>query len=151
MSIETGIERERTEMYGEDTVFVSGIHDVNVILGRWVRLCRELNDKNLQDSKHIHITSFAPTEEEAPEWDILILTLLNRDLWVTLDYDIEFHEYVLDFCWNERNRFISLINIPLQNLPQLNYNAVIRLNDKSNGSWCHRVHDLKSIVTYRPG
>jgi hypothetical protein len=56
--------------------------------------------------------------------------LLHSGFWVTLDYDVRFHEYVLENGWNEHDRFISMISVKLPQVHQLNYNACIKIDDK---------------------
>ena len=66
---------------------------------------------------------------------------------VTLDYDVEYHEWVLETGMTERHNFIPLLSVKLPYVNQLGYNACIKIDDSdfkhSNpGVWIHQVHDL---------
>jgi len=74
--------------------------------------------------------------------------LLKENYMVTLDYDVRYHEYVIEAEYNEHNKFISQISVKLPYIEQLNYNACIKIDDKdfkaSNaGVWIHQVRDLQ--------
>ena len=66
---------------------------------------------------------------------------------VTLDYDVKYHDWVLENGFNERQNFISQISIKLPYINQLNYNACIKIDDtdfkfSNPGVWVHQIHDL---------
>ena len=74
--------------------------------------------------------------------------MLKEGYTVTLDYDVKYHEYVLEAGYNEESKFISQISVKLPYINQLNYNACIKIDDKdfkatNNGVWIHQVHDLQ--------
>ena len=78
----------------------------------------------------------------------MINPLLDRGYTVTLDYDVRYHEWVLESGYNEKNNFISQISVKLPYIDQLNYNACIKIDDKdfkatNPGVWIHQVHDLQ--------
>jgi len=73
--------------------------------------------------------------------------------WVTLDYNVKYSEEVLLTSWNEYNKFISMISVPIPYMSQHNYNTTIKLDDKhfnasNSGVWCHSLHDLRSRDVY---
>ena len=79
---------------------------------------------------------------------MLITELLKLGIWVTLDYDVKYHEFVLESGYNENDKFISMISVKLPYIDQLNYNACIKIDDKdfkaSNaGVWVHYARDLQ--------
>ena len=70
------------------------------------------------------------TEDEHEAWQKMVDELLHSGFWVTLDYDVKFHEEVLENGWNEHDQFISMISVKLPYVNQLNYNACIKIDDK---------------------
>ena len=133
----TGYEVEKTPAYDMDTLFVVGLQPLDKVLDK----AEETH------CEHIYLganQSFMPAEE----WDDLINPLLDRGYTVTLDYDVRYHEWVLESGYNEKNNFISQISVKLPYIDQLNYNACIKIDDKdfkaSNpGVWIHQIHDLQ--------
>ena len=66
---------------------------------------------------------------------------------MTLDYDVKYHEWVLESGYNERHNFISQISVKLPYVNQLNYNACIKIDDadfehSNAGVWIQPVHEL---------
>jgi hypothetical protein len=148
-----GTEVEHTPMYGQKTLFVVGLQNPKEILAR------ALNN----NCPHIYLganQSFNPThtgQEEQDQswrdWDFMVMELLKNDIWVTLDYDVKYHETILDYGMTEYDTFIPMISVKLPFINQLGYNACIKLDDKdfiaSNpGVWTHKVHDLMDRKTY---
>ena len=136
-----GTEVEHTPAYGQKTLFVIGLQNLKEILAR------ALNN----NCPHIYLganMSFHPeTEAEWTEWEYIVSGLVNEGIWVTLDYDLKYHEEVLEECWNEKNNFISMISVKMPYVKQLNYNACIKIDDKdfkatNPGVWVHNVSDL---------
>lgn len=136
-----GTEVEHSPAYGQRTLFVIGVQNPKEILAR------ALNN----GCPHIYLganQSFKPdSEEEWKEWTFVINTLLDADIWVTLDYDINLHEEVLLNNWCKRSTFIPMISVKLPFIKELNYNATLKIDDigfnESNpGVWTHSVHEL---------
>ena len=145
-----GTEVEHTPAYGQKTLFVIGLQNYKEIL------TRALNN----GCGHIYLganQSFRPNvgaahnvrnEDNWRDWNFIIDSLLKENIWVTLDYDIDHHEEVLEEGWVESNTFIPIISVKLPYINQLNYNACIKIDDKdfkaSNpGVWVHSVQDLQ--------
>lgn len=133
----TGTEVEHTPQYGERTLFVVGIRDVEEVAS----IAKE------KECKHIYCGANM-SWHQSEDWDAMILGLLKKDFWVTLDFPTTDMEWILDSGYTEYNRFIPMISVKLPYIDQLGYNACIKLDDKdfdsSNpGVWVHRVHDLK--------
>ena len=132
----TGYEVEKTPAFDMDTLFVVGCRPIEEVL--------EQAEKN--HVEHIYLganQSFVPKED----WESLVYALLDKKYMVTLDYDIKYHDWVLENGFNERHNFISQISVKLPYVNQLNYNACIKIDDSdfdhSNpGVWIHQVHDL---------
>lgn len=138
----TGKEIEHTPAYGMDTLFIVGIHSIEVI---------EKHLKLYPNIQHIFFGanhSFDPqTSEEHHEWDDMISYFLNENMLCSLDIPISqvenFHEY--SFC--EFNNFIPQIRVPIPFVKLWNYNTMIKIDDKdfnhSNpGVWTHSLHKL---------
>tara|TARA_B100000085_G_scaffold284301_1_gene317059 strand:- start:787 stop:1305 length:519 start_codon:yes stop_codon:yes gene_type:complete len=132
----TGYEVEKTPAFDMDTLFVVG--------------CRPLEEV-LKKAKETHVEhiylganhSFVPKED----WDDLVIGLLDAKYLVTLDYDVKYHEWVLESGYNERHNFISQISVKLPYVNQLNYNACIKIDDadfdhSNAGVWIQPVHEL---------
>jgi hypothetical protein len=145
-----GTEVEHTPAYGQKTLFVVGLQNYKEILSR------ALNN----GCGHIYLganQSFQPNsgaaqdirnEDNWRDWNFIVNGLLNDNIWVTLDYDIEYYEEVLEQGWVEYNSFIPMISVKLPYINQLNYNACIKIDDKgfneSNpGVWVHPVQGLQ--------
>ena len=86
----TGFEVEKTPAFDMDTLFVVG--------------CRPLEEVLEQAKKHYvdHIylganQSFVPKED----WEDLVNGLLNKKYLVTLDYDVKYHDWVIEMGFNQ--------------------------------------------------
>lgn len=143
-----GTEVEHSPAYGKKTLFLVGydhlIEDIEVA-------CRK------EKIDHVYLGanhSFDPDVSNGDEkWDNLVFGLLEKGYWVTLDYTLKYHEWVLESGYTEQHRFIPMISIRLPYIEQLNYNACIKLDDKTfdatnPGVWVHRVHDLLDRSKY---
>lgn len=141
----TGFEVEKTPAYDMDTLFVVGPQPLNDII----------KHAEHQGSEHIylganqsfHVDLIQNHQGELKSWSDIVIGLLNHDYWVTLDYDVKYHNWVLECGFNEYDKFISQISIKLPHIEQLNYNACIKLDDSdydatNPGIWIHQVHDL---------
>jgi len=72
-----------------------------------------------------------------------------------LDFDVKDVETVLEMRCNEHNNFIPQVSVKIPYIKQLNYNAMIKIDDKtfnaSNpGVWCHRAIDLMDHTKFTP-
>lgn len=137
----TGYEVEHTPVHGEHTLFVVGPQDPAEVIAKAKKEAVE----------HIYLganQSFNIDGGTSRQWDGLVQELCQAGFWVTLDYDVRYHEYVLEAGYNEQNKFISMISVKLPYIDQLNYNACVKIDDKdfkaSNaGVWVHYVRDLQ--------
>ena len=142
VSLFVGTEVEKTLAYGKRTLFVVGVHSVDVI----EKFAEQEN------CDHIYLganMSFEPNEA----WYTMVTSLLVSDLWVTLDYDVKHHDWVLEGCFNEHDKFISMISVKLPYISQLNYNACLKVDDRdfrstNTGVWVHSVHSLQDSSVY---
>ncbi len=142
-----GTEVEHTPAYGQKTLFVVGLQNLKEILAR------ALNN----NCPHIYLganQSFQPNNDgEWNEWEYIISGLVKENIWVTLDYDLKYHENILEESWNEKDTFISMISVKMPYVRQLNYNACIKIDDRgyretNPGVWVHSVHDLQTRKTF---
>ena len=137
----TGYEVEHTPVHGEHTLFVVGPQDPAEVIAKAKKEAVE----------HVYLganQSFNIDGGTSKQWDGLVEELCQAGFWVTLDYDVRYHEYVLDSGYNEHNKFISMISVKMPYIDQLNYNACVKIDDKdfkaSNaGVWVHYARDLQ--------
>ena len=145
----TGYEVEHTICHGMFTLFVVGTPPIEEILTK----AKEA------DVKHIYFgtsQSFNPKnismEEYAP-WDDVIRTCLQKDYWVSLDFGVEHIEGVIESGYSEWPRFVPMISVKLPYINQLNYNATLKLDDRTWGAtnpgvWTHHLQSLMSKDKY---
>ena len=147
----TGYEVEHTVAYGMFTLFVVGTPTVEEILVQ----------AQQHDVEQIYFgtsQSFSPksiSHEEYSAWDEVIIGCLKADYWVTLDFGVEHIEGVLESGYNEYAKFIPMISVKLPYINQLNYNATVKLDDRTWGAtnpgvWTHHLQSLmgKDKFTY---
>ncbi len=145
-----GTEVEHTPAYGQKTLFVIGLQNYKEILKRALNnSCGHIYlGANQSFRPNVGVAQDVRNEDNWRDWNFIIDSLLKENIWVTLDYDIDHHEEVLEEGWGESNTFIPMISVKLPYINQLNYNACIKLDDKdfkaSNpGVWVHSVQDLQ--------
>jgi hypothetical protein len=141
-----GTEVEHSPAFGMKTLFVIGSQDPTYVLGKAQR-------NNVQ---HIYFganQSFPnPGINDSVtwgSWESMIQACLDAGAWCTLDLDISCVEGLAESGLCENHRFIPMISAKLPYIELLNYNAVLKIDDKdfestNPGVWCHSVHDLKN-------
>ena len=145
----TGYEVEHTICHGMFTLFVVGTPPIEEILTK----AKEA------DVKHIYFgtsQSFNPTaisHEQYKSWDDVVIGCLKTDYWVSLDFGVEHIEGVLESGYNEYPRFVPMISVKLPYINQLNYNATLKLDDRTWGAtnpgvWTHHLQSLMSKDKY---
>lgn len=138
-----GTEVEHTPAFGLRTLFVVGIQPVEKILN----YCQE------RMCQHIYLganQSFQPDVQTTEHWDAMIRNVLKFGHITTLDFDVEYIEWVADGLYCENDLFIPQISVKIPYIRQLNYNATLKIDDRNfkstnPGVWCHRIHDLQDI------
>ena len=141
----TGYEVEHTICYGMKTLFVVGTPPLEDI----IYLATQ------KECKHIYFgtsQSFNPksiSQEEYKAWDEVIIGCLKKDYWVTLDFGVEHTEGVIESGYSEYQRFVPMISVKLPYINQLNYNATLKLDDRTWGAtnpgvWTHHLQSLMS-------
>jgi hypothetical protein len=142
----TGYEVEHTIAYGMKTLFVVGTPPVEEILAK------AQQDPEIKQIYFGTSQSFNPksiTQEEYQSWDNVIHGCLGAGYWVALDFGVEHIEGVLESGYCEHDHFIPMISVKLPYINQLNYNATIKLDDRTWGAtnpgvWTHHLQSLMS-------
>lgn len=145
----TGYEVEHTIAYGKYTLFVVGTPPLEEIL--------KLADEHKVEQIYFGTSqSFTPKDishAEYEPWDRVIKGCLDAGYWVTLDYDVSHHEGVIESGYCEYANFIPMISVKLPYINQLNYNATIKLDDRTWGAtnpgvWTHHLPSLIAKENY---
>lgn len=151
----TGYEVEHTAAYGMYTLFVVGTPPLEEIL-------RIADDTKayLDESKRIRQIYFGTSQSFKPEtyedwktWDNRIMGCLKAGYWVTLDFDVKYADEFHEDGWCEHDHFIPMISVKLPYIKLFNYNATLKIDDKTWGAtnpgvWTHQLHDLMSKDKY---
>jgi hypothetical protein len=140
----TGIEVERSLMYGQKTLFVIGIQPMGNIL----------NQAYATGCPHIYLganATFEPTEE----WGKFVMSLVEQNIEVTLDFDVSHWGWVCELGAMEYNNFHPMVSVKMPYVGQASYNTTVKLDDadfeKSNpGVWCHSLHRLTAPENFTP-
>jgi hypothetical protein len=146
----TGYEVEHTVCYGMKTLFVVGTPPLQEILQQ---ANRDVDIKQIYFGTSQSFNPKAMTQEEYAPWDEIILGCLKEDYWVTLDFGVEHVEGVIESGYCEHARFVPMISVKLPYINQLNYNATIKLDDRTWGAtnpgvWTHHLPSLMTKETY---
>jgi hypothetical protein len=145
----TGYEVEHTVCYGMKTLFVVGTPPIEEILTK----AKEAGVKHIYFGTSQSFNPTAISHEEYRAWDDVIFGCLKADYWVSLDFGVEHIEGVLESCYNEYPRFVPMISVKLPYINQLNYNATLKLDDRTWGAtnpgvWTHHLPSLMTKETY---
>ena len=145
----TGYEVEHTVAYGMFTLFVVGTPPVDEILAQ----ARQHGVKQVYFGTSQSFNPKAISNAEYQPWDLAIKGCLEAGYWVALDYDVSHHEGVLESGYCEYERFIPMISVKLPYINQLNYNATLKLDDRTWGAtnpgvWTHHLQSLMSKDKY---
>jgi hypothetical protein len=154
-----GVEVENTPAKGMPTFFVTGVPPLNTIL-------EAVDDLNIN---HVYLganhtfksrdsvlhSDGSYNHDLIDALSDLIDGLLEKNLWVTLDYDMSLHEVFLELGCTEHPMFIPMVSVKLPYLDQLGYNACIKIDDKdfnatNYGVWVHRVRELMDVDKFTP-
>jgi len=145
-----GNEVEHTICYGMPTLFIVGTPPLDEI------------KTNLE--KHGITHAYFGTSQSFPDigvndadewkkWDALIVPLLQAGYWVTLDLDIRQVEGLIESSYCEYDRFVPMISAKIPYIKQLNYNATLKIDDKTWGAtnpgvWTLPLHSLMQRQAY---
>jgi hypothetical protein len=98
--------------------------------------------------------SFNPaTHDNWKIWDNRIMGCLEAGYWVCLDFDVKYAEEIHEEGWCEQDRFIPMISVKLPYIKLYNYNATLKIDDRTWGAtnpgvWTHQLHNLMSKDKY---
>lgn len=151
----TGYEVEHTVAEGMYTLFVVGTPSLKDILA-----IAEDSQSNINESKRIEQIYFGTSQSFNPEtyddwkiWNDRIQGCLDAGYWVCLDFDVKYAEEIHEEGWCEHNRFIPMISVKLPYIKLYNYNATLKIDDRTwgatnSGVWTHQLHDLMRKTKY---
>lgn len=143
-----GKEVEHTPAYGQETLFITGVHSEQEI------------EKHLANTNITHIFfganhSFKPTTDNIwAKWENMISYFLEQNWLCSLDVGSEYApEFNLKFGNYRHTNFIPQIRIQIPDIRNWNYNTMIKLDDitfnKTNpGVWTHSLHELQDRSKY---
>jgi hypothetical protein len=143
-----GHEVELTPAYKMKTLFVVGIQPVKQIEEQ-IAYCNNFKIEHLYFGAN---QSFSLPDINSHEifysWSNMIKYFLDRGHWCTLDLNVKYIEVLHESGLCEYNSFIPMISVPVPHIRLLNYNATIKIDDRSMaasnpGVWCHSLHDLQ--------
>lgn len=139
----TGYEVEHTVAYGMFTLFVVGTPPLEDILEQAQR-------HNVKQIYFGTSQSFNPaTTEDWRTWDNRIRGCLDAGYWVALDFDVKYADEFHEDGWTEHDKFIPMISVKLPYIKLFNYNATLKIDDKTWGAtnpgvWTHHLPSLMS-------
>ena len=137
----TGKEVEHTPTYGKQTLFVNGKTDVDTIL-------KHATEHVYLGANHCDID--VDNDEELLYYNSTISTLLDKGLWVTVDYDARHHDKMLQALdksiWTHK-KFVPMISVHLEKINTINPNVTFKISDKkfngvNGGVWCMNMQDI---------
>jgi len=141
-----GDEVEHTPAFGLKTLFVVGLHTISEV--------RNIIKEQKQDIQHIYLGANKSFNQD-DEWRVLVDGLLHDGYWVTLDYPVRVHNFVMRLLNQEMRhaKFIPMISVEIPNIEGYNYNTIVKIDDISldhsnPGVWCHSLHDLMDRKTF---
>ena len=137
-----GGEVEKTPAFSKKTLFVVGKPPLEQI------------ERMVKEHKTPHVFmganhSFAVGNLD-PYWDATITALLDKGLWVTLDYQAHEHEEVLKLLnpgiWQCRT-FVPLLGVRIPNVQTSSPNLTVKIDDvdfnaTNPGVWCLHHHEV---------
>lgn len=139
----TGYEVEHTIAHGMYTLFVVGTPLLDDIL-------EKAKKHNVEQIYFGTSQSFNPkTTDDWRTWDDRIMGCLNAGYWVCLDFDVKYADEFHEDGWCEHDKFIPMISVKLPYIKLFNYNATLKIDDKTWGAtnpgvWTHHLHNLMS-------
>ena len=141
-----GTEVEQTPAFGKRTLFVVGVQPITQIAEHVIGCDHIYFGANMSFPRR-------PTYHEYQPWNDMIEYFLKREYWCTLDMDVDSMDEFHDGNLCEYRRFIPMISVKLPYINLLNYNAVLKIDDRdfestNPGVWCHRVHKLTNPESF---
>lgn len=146
-----GKEVEFTPAYDMDTLFVVGVHSIDVIEQKIAVATYE--------TTHIFFGanhSYNPYgSEQHQAWEAMITHFLDKNYLCSLDIPFNQVEEFNESGLCEYNNFIPQIRIPIPYTKLWNYNTMIKIDDRdfnatNPGVWCHRLDQLMNFKKFTP-
>lgn len=143
----TGYEVEHTVAYGMFTLFVVGTPPLEEILVQ----AKKHNVKQIYFGTS---QSFQPGDyEDWSKWNDRIKGCLKAGYWVALDFDVSYAHEIHEDGWCEHQKFIPMISVKLPYISLFNYNATVKIDDRTWGSsnpgvWTHHLLSLMKKENY---
>jgi len=155
MYIKKEIENMLTK--GMKTLYINGID--NIVGMDDDDITKIVDTSIIQKCTVIRIIGFSmdPNADEFKEWEPwekLINTILDKtNVMCVFEFDSKYVESFLETGLAEKDNLVPVVNVNLPYNNQLGYNAVIKIADNQNqntnpGTWCHQLHDLKSLESF---
>jgi hypothetical protein len=146
-----GVEVEHTMMKGHKTLFVVGIKPVDEIKAK----AAEAGVKHIYFGTSQSYNPIIGDYDSNKQWENMIVPLLEEKYWVTLDFDVKYAEDLHESSYCDYDTFIPMISVKLPYIKLFNYNATLKIDDRTWGAtnpgvWSHRLDELKSIETFTP-
>lgn len=138
VAIFMGKEVENTPMKDRLTLFVVGLHNPDKLY----QYCRDHN------ISHVYLgANMSFNAQNIETWQAMAQFLLQKGIWVTLDFDIRYATVICEMGLNSYNNFIPMISVKVPYTQLFNYNTCLKLDDKdfavtNPGVWVHQLHDL---------
>ena len=145
-----GLEVEHTAAYGMETLFVTGVHDPEII----VAMAQENGVKHIYFGANQSFPKIDVNDAEGwLPWERMIKACLDAGYWCTLDFDVACVEGILEAGFNEYRKFIAMISVKVPYINQFNYHATLKIDDKdfeatNAGVWTHKLLELQSDHTF---
>jgi hypothetical protein len=143
----TGYEVEHTIAHGMFTLFVVGTPPLEEIL-------QEAAKHKVEQIYFGTSQSFNPKNyDDWKTWDDRIMGCLKADYWVALDFDVRYAEEFHEDGWCEHKKFIPMISVKLPYIGLYNYNATLKIDDRTWGAtnpgvWTHHLPSLMQKEKY---
>lgn len=150
-----GPEVEHTPAHSKRTLFVVGYQDPIDVL-KWATEMK---------AAHVYLGanhSFDPEvinkSGTSPAWEALITNILDRGLFVTIDYEAHKHETVLKMfnagIWQSR-LFIPMLSVRIPKVQTSHTNLTIKIDDidfnaTNEGVWCMNYREVTDSNRFTP-
>ena len=145
----TGVEVERTSAYGQMTLFVTGVQDINKI----EELYNKHNCTHIFFGANHSLQLIMDWKSQPPTailktWEPMIEHFLNKEIQCSLDIPITMVEAVMASSFSKHKNFIPQIRVPLPHILEMNDNTMIKLDDKgydqtNPGVWTIKLKNLR--------
>jgi hypothetical protein len=143
----TGYEVEHTVCHGMFTLFVVGTPPLEEIL-------QEAAEHKVSQIYFGTSQSFKPNGyNDWRAWDDRIMGCLKAGYWVCLDFDVKYADQMHEDGWCENDRFIPMISVKIPYIGLYNYNATVKIDDRTWGDtnpgvWTHHLQSLMKRENY---